>query len=227
MNAFRFVAVHDEERSRLEDQAPSGQGAQSDQTLAGDGDRADSETAALPRLPISDLPESAALVQAVEALLFAADSPASLTSLARALGVHEGQVEQAIEVLRERLRCASSLDVVEIAGGYQLCTKPEFAELVAGFLKPQRQRLGRSLMEVLAVVAYRQPVTLSEIDQVRGVQSDYSVRVLLERRLLREVGRKQAPGRPVLYGTTQQFLHQFNLKDLSELPPVAESRGEG
>lgn len=160
------------------------------------------------------------IVEAVEAILFAADTPASLGSLAVAVGATEGQVAQAIEVLQERLGSTGALQVVTIAGGYQLCTKPEHAEMVANFLKPQRQRLSRSLMEVLAVVAYKQPITIAEIDEVRGVQSDYGVRSLLERRLITEVGRKKAPGRPTLFGTTQQFLHQFKLRDLSDLPEL-------
>ncbi|MEQ1933150.1 MAG: SMC-Scp complex subunit ScpB, partial [Fimbriimonadaceae bacterium] len=160
------------------------------------------------------------IVEAVEAILFAADTPASLGSLAVAVGATEGQVAQAIEVLQERLGSTGALQVVVIAGGYQLCTKPEHAEMVANFLKPQRQRLSRSLMEVLAIVAYKQPITIAEIDEVRGVQSDYGVRSLLERRLITEVGRKKAPGRPTLFGTTQQFLHQFKLRDLSDLPEL-------
>ncbi|MFQ3667416.1 MAG: SMC-Scp complex subunit ScpB [Fimbriimonadaceae bacterium] len=160
------------------------------------------------------------IVDRIEALLFVADAPVPLEILARALGATEGQTEQALQVLAERHEERGSLRVVHIAGGYQLATKPEFAEVVGDFLKPQRQRLGRSLLEVLAIVAYRQPITLAEIDQVRGVQSDYSVRALIERRLIREVGRKHAPGRPALFGTTQQFLHAFNLKSLDQLPAV-------
>jgi segregation and condensation protein B len=76
------------------------------------------------------------------------------------------------------------------------------------------------LLETLAVVAYQQPMTMGEIEQVRGVQSDYSVRVLLERRLLREVGRRESPGRPILYGTTEEFLHQFNLNSTADLPKI-------
>ncbi len=167
------------------------------------------------------------LANTVEALLFAASAPATLQELARAIGVTEGQVEQAIEVLQERLRELSALEVVQIAGGYQLTTRPEFAEALAVFLSPQKQRLGRSLLEVLAIVAYRQPVTLAEIETVRGVQSDYGVRTLVERRLVREVGRKRAPGRPALYGTTQQFLHQFHLNDLDDLPPLPNGSHEG
>ena len=160
------------------------------------------------------------IVDYVEALLFVADSPASATSMALALEVTEGQVEQALEVLNERLQAGGPLHLVKLAGGYQLATKPEFAQSIANFLKPQRQRLSRSLMEVLAIIAYRQPLTMAEIDVIRGVQSDYSVKSLLERRLIQEVGRRHTPGRPVLYGTSSQFLHQFKLNDLGQLPAL-------
>ena len=162
----------------------------------------------------------------IEALLFVADEPASLKVLAAALQVTEGQVEQGLEVLEARLEERGSLRLVQLAGGFQLGTKPEYAPLVANFLKPQRQRLSKSLMEVLAIVAYNQPMTMAEIEQVRGVQSDYSVRALVERRLIQDVGRKPVPGRPVLYGTTQEFLHQFKLNDLKDLPPIDPNREE-
>lgn len=158
------------------------------------------------------------VLDGLEALLFVADAPTTIEALAVALNLTEGQVAQGLEVLEARLEEKGSLRLVKIAGGYQMCTKPEHAEAIARFLKPQGHKLGRSLMEVLAIVAYRQPVTVADIEQIRGVQSDYSLRALVERRLLQEVGRKQTPGRPVLYGTTQQFLHQFNLNDLTELP---------
>jgi len=156
----------------------------------------------------------------VEALLFVADAPATLENLSQALALTVGQVEQALEVLNERLAQQGPLHLVKLAGGYQLATKPEYGQVIANFLKPQRQRLSRSLMEVLAIVAYRQPLTMAEIDQIRGVQSDYSVKALLERRLVQELGRRHAPGRPLLYGTSQQFLHQFKLNDLSQLPEL-------
>jgi len=159
-------------------------------------------------------------VDEVFALLFVADAPATARALGEALNYTEGQVEQAIEVLEKRLKKGGPLQLVRLAGGYQLATKPEHAAAIAAFLKPQRQRLSRSLMEVLAIIAYKQPLTMAEIDVIRGVQSDYSVRALLERRLIQEVGRKQTPGRPLLYGTSQQFLHQFNLDSLSQLPPL-------
>jgi segregation and condensation protein B len=166
------------------------------------------------------------LTDQLEALLFVADQPAPAKSLASALGVTEGQVEQAIEVLEARLEERGSLRLTKLAGGYQLCTKPEYAVLVANFLKPQRQRLSKSLLEVLAIVAYKQPITMAEIEAVRGVQSDYSVRALVERRLILDVGRKKVPGRPVLYGTSQEFLHQFKLNDLKELPALGVAGAE-
>jgi segregation and condensation protein B len=162
----------------------------------------------------------------LEALLFVADQPAPVRTLAVALQVTEGQVEQALEILEARLEERGSLRLVKLAGGYQLATKPEFGNLIATFLKPQRQRLSKSLLEVLAIVAYKQPITMAEIESVRGVQSDYSVRALVERRLLQDVGRKSVPGRPVLYGTTQDFLHQFKLNSLEDLPELDSSQGD-
>ncbi|MHB8637993.1 MAG: SMC-Scp complex subunit ScpB [Fimbriimonadaceae bacterium] len=166
--------------------------------------------------------DEASPIDAMLALLFVADAPTNPQALAGALGYSEGQAEQALEALEERLARDGPLMLVRLAGGLQLATKPHYAEAIGAFLQPQRGRLSRSLMEVLAVVAYRQPITLAEVDAVRGVQSDYSVRALVERRLVVEVGRKAVPGRPVLYGTTQQFLHQFNMNDLSELPQLQD-----
>ncbi|MFM9873849.1 MAG: SMC-Scp complex subunit ScpB [Fimbriimonadaceae bacterium] len=160
------------------------------------------------------------LVQALEALLFVADSPANPEELAKALGVPTFEVEEALEKLGGRLHHTSALQLVRIAGGYQLCTKPEFAGPIARFTQPQTSKLSRSLMEVLAIVAYKQPITLAELEEVRGVDSGYGVRQLVERRLVCEIGRRTTPGRPVDYGTTQQFLHAFNLQSLQELPVV-------
>lgn len=160
------------------------------------------------------------LIRELEALLFVSDSPIPISTLVEVLDAPEEEVRGCLERLGAALQQGSALQLVRIAGGYQLCTQPAYADLVARFLKPSKQRLSRSLMEVLAIIAYRQPVTLAEIDTVRGVQSDYGLRQLLDRRLVREVGRKHTPGRPLLYGTTQQFLHQFNLDDLSQLPAI-------
>jgi len=167
----------------------------------------------------------------VEALLFVADSPVRPEDLARAIECPVFEVEEALDKIGARLHHDSALELVRIAGGFQVCTKPEYAMTLARFAKPQKQKLSRSLMEVLAIVAYQQPVTAAEIDAVRGVDSSYALRQLLDKRLLTEVGRKKAPGRPLLFGTTQQFLHAFRLDDLSQLPPVEralpQTVGEG
>lgn len=160
------------------------------------------------------------LVELLEAFLFVAEGPQPLADLARGAAVLEAQAEQALELLQARLENRGGLQLVRLAGGYQLATRPEFAERIATFLQPEKQRLGRSHLEVLAIVAYRQPVTASDIESVRGVQSDYALRALVDRRLIREAGRKKSPGRPILYATTDQFLHQFNLNALDELPAL-------
>ena len=161
-------------------------------------------------------------IDRLHALLFVADAPVAATVLGAALGLPEGATEDALEVLQKRLAEEGPVQLLRLAGGWQFSTKPEYGELVGAFLQPQRGKLGRSLMETLAIVAYRQPVTLAEVEAVRGVGSDHTIRALAERRLVREVGRKPVPGRPVLYGTTDQFLHQFLLDDLTALPPLAD-----
>lgn len=160
------------------------------------------------------------LIDSLEALLFVAGTPVSASELARSLGVTEGQVAMALEVLAKRLDEAGAVRLQEVAGGYQLCTKPEFARSVEQFLKPQPRRLSRALLEVLSVVAYNQPISIGEVEAIRGVQSDYSVRALEERGLVREVGRRSTPGRPAVFSTTEEFLLAFGLKSLDDLPPL-------
>lgn len=157
----------------------------------------------------------------IEALLFVADQPVTVATLCDATDSEPTAVTDALKDIGEAYHLRGPIQLIRIAGGYQFSTKPEVAEIVTRFLRPQKQRLSKSVMEVLAVIAYQQPITVAELEAVRGVQSDYGVRVLLEKRLIREVGRRPTPGRPVLYGTTQQFLHHFNLNDLSELPELA------
>ncbi len=160
------------------------------------------------------------LIDKVQALLFVTDSPASVEEVSQALEIPVFEVEDALEQLGGKLNSEGPLQLVRIAGGYQLCTKPDYAEAVARFLKPQAHKLTRSVMEVLAIVAYKQPITGPEIDAIRGVQSDYGLGQLIEKRLVAELGRKNTPGRPVLYGTTQQFLHLFNLDKIEDLPDL-------
>jgi segregation and condensation protein B len=146
----------------------------------------------------------------LEALLFVADGPVAVDDLAHACESTRGEVAKALTELGSRMTEAGPLQLVRIAGGYQVCTKPECADAITRFLKPQRQRLTRSALEVLAIVAYRQPITTAEIEKIRGVQSDYALRSLVEKDLIYEVDRMATPGRPILYGTTDQFLHIFS-----------------
>lgn len=158
------------------------------------------------------------LADQVLAILFVSDRPASMDALVDALEATPAQIDAAIQTLGSRLAESGPLELIKIAGGYQLCTKSPYADLVTKWLNPQKQRLSRSVLEVLAIVAYQQPITTAEIEQIRGVQCDHGLRQLMERRLIKEAGRKPTPGRPILYATTQQFLHQFALNDLDELP---------
>lgn len=166
------------------------------------------------------------LADSVLALVFAAESPVTPDTLARALDAPEYAVEEALESIGRRLSSEGPLQLVRIAGGYQLATKPEFSAAVARLLEPAPLKLTRSLLEVLAIVAYQQPITLAEIDSVRGVQSDYSLRQLVEKRLVIGSVRKDAPGRPNEYRTTAQFLHMFNLNTLDDLPNLALPQGD-
>jgi segregation and condensation protein B len=118
------------------------------------------------------------------------------------------------------------LTVLAVAGGYQMCTNPDFAPYVGRLLAPPPPRLSRAAMETLAIVAYRQPVTLPEIEAIRGVDASGVVKTLTERGMLQDVGRKETVGRPTLYATTPAFLRHFGLNDLSDLPDMPDSLEE-
>ena len=160
------------------------------------------------------------MVDLIEAMLFVSDAPVPLKDLASACDASPKDAAEALDELRARMDRMGGLRLIELAGGFQICTKEEFAEPIARFLKPGKRRLGKSALEALAIIAYRQPMTLAEVDAVRGVQSDYALRTLVEKGLVEEVGRRQSPGRPILYGTTRDFLHQFHLASLADLPPM-------
>ncbi len=159
------------------------------------------------------------MIAALECLLFVSGEPVSLTELARALQSDEIAVEGALRDLQITLTERNSgLQLIRIAGGWQLSTRPEHAETVAQLLSRGANKLSRAAMETLAIVAYRQPITAPEIEAVRGVSSSGVLKTLLERRLVQEVGRKETLGRPILYATTPDFLHYFGIADLSQLP---------
>jgi segregation and condensation protein B len=159
----------------------------------------------------------------IEALLFATDAPLSSGRL-RALfsDVEAKEITSAIEELQEDYTAAGfAFTIVEFGGGYQIATRPEYAPLVERLFKGRRYaRLSRAGLEVLAIVAYRQPITRLEIDEIRGVQSSGAIATLSERNLLTVVGRSEAVGHPLLYGTTREFLSHLGLKALGQLPDL-------
>lgn len=162
------------------------------------------------------------LQKAVECMLFVSAEPLSLSQLAEVLGVDQEKVEDLLLALEQRLESGSGLQLMRVAGGYQLCTRPEYAEYCSAILQPARKKLSKAALETLAIIAYRQPCTQPEIEAVRGVSVDGVIKTLLERGLIKEAGRKQAPGRPILYATTREFLEYFGLNDISELPDIDE-----
>lgn len=158
----------------------------------------------------------------LECMLFASPQPLAIKQVSDALHLEELEVEAAMHELR--LDYADhGLQILRIAGGYQLCTKPEYAEYVSALLKPERSRLSRAALETAAIIAYQQPITQPEIDAIRGVNSDGVVKTLLERSLVKQVGRKETVGRPILYATSDEFLNHFGINDLSDLPELGEA----
>jgi segregation and condensation protein B len=156
-----------------------------------------------------------------EALLFIAERPLASAELAELSGVPRAEAESALARLEEELsEQGRGLRLQHMNGAWQLATAPEVGERLAAYAAREEARLTPAALEALAVVAYRQPCTRSEVDRVRGVDSDYVLRSLLHRRLVVEVGRRDTPGRPILYGTTFAFLERFGLTSLEELPPI-------
>lgn len=156
----------------------------------------------------------------LEAILFASPGPAGIDQLAEAVQAQPRQVEAALAEL-EREYSRRGLRLQSHLGGAQLTTAPEHAEVVERFLQlGSRTRLSRAALEVLAIVSYRQPITRPEIDAIRGVNSDTSLRTLLRHGLIEEAGRSPGPGRPILYATGTEFLQHFGLGSLEELPQL-------
>lgn len=168
-------------------------------------------------------------VAALEALLFASDTPLEPERIAEVLEMDVGAARAAVEALRRACEAPGrGLVVVEVAGGVRLVTRPEHAATLLRLQRLRlRSRLSRAALETLAIVAYRQPISRPEIEQLRGVGAETVLAHLLERRLLRVVGRKAAPGRPLLYGTTREFLEHFGLRDLADLPPFEAPAAAG
>ena len=175
--------------------------------------------AAAPVLPATE-------VRAVlEALVFASPQPLAPREIEKVLGgVPKRDWQAALEEIRaDYARDGRGLQLVEVAGGFQITTRPEYNDWVRELLDPRAPtRLSVQALETLAVIAYKQPVTLPEIIDLRGVKSGGVIKTLLEKRLIRITGRKEVVGRPMLYGTTKEFLLHFGLKDVGELPRIEE-----
>ena len=166
------------------------------------------------------------LKPAIEALLFASERPLTLEQIKQAFegGISNAEIKQLLDELKNEYESETrGFRLFEIAGGFQLVSDPRFAEYLKRFYQSrEKKRLSQATLETLSVVAYRQPVTRADIEFIRGVNADGAIKTLLEKGLVRITGRKEVPGRPMLYGTTALFLEHFGLNSLKDLPPLTE-----
>ena len=161
----------------------------------------------------------------IESLVFVSEEPITLKQIASILeGESVNDIEQACDELMEEFNArGGGLEMRMLASGYRITTRPEFSEYVRRYLKSQPSaRLSIAALETLAVIAYRQPITIPEILEIRGVTSTSAIKTLLDRRLIVAKGHKEVVGRPMLYGTSKEFLIQFGLSDLTELPNLED-----
>jgi len=160
----------------------------------------------------------------LESLLFVSDAPIQLETFIEILP--ESNKEEILEGIgRIKIECednSKGVELIEIAGGYQFRTKPRWAEWINRLKKPKTIKLSRSALETLAIIAYRQPIIRPAIEEIRGVDSGWVLRTLLEKGLIKMMGRKDLPGRPMIYGTTRAFLELFSLNTLADLPTLKE-----
>lgn len=164
----------------------------------------------------------------IEAILFVAPAPVTTAQLAEALSVSADEIEFGLQRLNRALQNGRGLRLQRHEGRYQLTSAPELAEEVERFLGLEATaRLSRAALETLAIVAYRQPITRPGVDAIRGVNSDGVIKSLLSKGLIQEIGRTEGPGRPILYGSTQDFLQHFGLNSLDDLPPFELLEQEG
>ena len=173
------------------------------------------------------MPEREEIRRAIEAVLFVTDEPMPAGTLAQTLEVDRGTVEEELRALAESYESRDAGIVLRnVAGGWRLSTHPEAAPAVERFVLSSRHaRLTRAALETLSIIAYKQPVTRHQISAIRGVDSEGVLRALVDRSLAVEVGREESPGRPVLYGTTPEFLERIGLDSLASLPPIAPLLG--
>lgn len=172
---------------------------------------------------MSELETSGALKDIIEATLFVSGEGIDINAFSEKLGVTQSEVNKAIKELKKKLSGESGIHLIEYKNKIQLSSNPNYADHIASVLNPIREKaLTKACMETLSIIAYKQPITRLEIEEVRGVNCDYTVQVLLEHNLIEVVGRKDVIGKPLLFGTTEEFLKRFDLKDLNELPNQEE-----
>ncbi|MEW5693234.1 MAG: SMC-Scp complex subunit ScpB [Candidatus Hydrogenedentota bacterium] len=160
----------------------------------------------------------------VEAIIFASSQPLKIKELASFFEKNEDEIEKVVNELKKEYESQSrGLRIVEVAGGMQMVTSPDCAPVLREYFKIQKKiRLSRPGLETLAIIAYNQPITRPEIDNLRGVNSEGVLKTLLDKRLIEISGRKEEPGKPLLYRTTDEFLKVFGLKDLKDMPTLKE-----
>lgn len=163
-------------------------------------------------------------ISLIEAMLFVSGDPITLESIKGILDIPETDIKQVVnELIAEYRERDRGLLILEIAQGYQMVTNPLCAKLLRKFTNAATSnKLSMPALETLAIIAYKQPIIKAEIEQIRGVNSDGVIKSLLDKRLIKIVGQREAPGKPMLYGTTKEFLQYFGLKDLTELPTLKE-----
>lgn len=172
--------------------------------------------------------EAEKLKPAIEAILFACGTPAELTKIAQALEIKEEKAEELLKSLMDDYSSRKSgIKIVRLGKSYQMCTEKEYAEIIRTVLDLRRNSpLSQAALEVLAIIAYNQPVTKAFVEQIRGVDCSGVVSSLVARELIEEKGRLELPGRPLIYGTTKNFLRCFNVSDVSELPPLPQKNSD-
>ncbi|MGH9900447.1 MAG: SMC-Scp complex subunit ScpB [Pyrinomonadaceae bacterium] len=212
------LLIHDAEAEDAAEEAALRRAAR----IADEGDLPSSDDGEV--APGGGVRELAELMSIIEALIFVSDEPLPAKVIAEVLGEERGWVSVTVEELAKEFNERNGgLMLREVAGGWQFVTRPEHHEHVRSFLKSRPSaKLSLAALETLAVIAYKQPITVPEILEIRGVQSSSAIKTLLDKRLIVAKGRKETVGRPMMYGTSKEFLLQFGLKDLTELPNVED-----
>ncbi len=163
--------------------------------------------------------------QVIEALIFASDVPLPSRKIKDIISeIGEREIKKSIARINERYQeSKSAFEIVEVAGGYQIVTRSDYSEWIRKlYISRTKNRLTQRALETLAIIAYKQPITKTEVESIRGVNADTVIRNLIERKLITVTGREKAPGNPLVYGTTRYFLEYFGLKDISDLPKLRE-----